>query len=79
VGFGGCQDKDNVWWRLFQRLEQGIGGTGTEHMDFIYNVDLVTRLVWRIIYLLTEAPNIINTGIAGSVNLNNIQGSTFGY
>ena len=36
-------------------------------------------LIRSIADLLAEATNIVNTGITGGINLNNIQGSTFGY
>ncbi|GAH68171.1 unnamed protein product [marine sediment metagenome] len=72
MGFGGSQNKDNMWRWLLKRLEQGIRGVSTKHMDFIYDIDLVTSLIWRIIDLLTEAADIINTGVAGSVNLYDI-------
>ena len=68
MGFGSSQDKDNMWRRFLKSFEQGVGGTVTKHMDFVYNVDLVTGLVGSIIDLLTEAPNIINTSVTGGIN-----------
>jgi hypothetical protein len=65
------------WWFL-QGLEQGIGGAITEHVDFVDDIDLITGLVGGVIDLLTEAPDIINAGITGGVNFNNIQGVAFG-
>jgi hypothetical protein len=41
-------------------------------MDFVYDIDLVTGLVGGIIDLLTEAPDIINAGVTGGINLYDI-------
>ncbi|MBA7638490.1 hypothetical protein ES703_46146 [subsurface metagenome] len=79
MGFGGSQDKDNMWWWFLKGLEQGIGGFFGKHMDFINNIDLVTGLVWRIGDLLTEVSDFINATITGSINFYDIQSPTFGY
>ena len=78
MGFGSGENKDDMWWRFLQRLEECIRGTITKHMDFINDIDLVTGVIWRIIDLLAEASDIINTGVAGGVNFNNIKCSAFG-
>ncbi len=77
MGFGSCQDKDNIGWWFFKGLEQGIGGIGAKHVDFVYDVDLVASLVGRIIDPLTQATDIINTSVAGGINFNDIQGFAF--
>jgi len=61
-----------MWWWFLKSLEQGIGGTSTKHMDVIYDIDLVTSLVGSIIDLLTEAPDIINASVTGSINFYDI-------
>ncbi|MBA7694469.1 hypothetical protein ES703_103080 [subsurface metagenome] len=72
MGFGGSQDKDNMWRWLLERLEQGVRGTGTEHMDFVYDIDLVASLGWSIINPLPEVSDFINTPVAGSINFYDI-------
>ena len=79
MGFGSRQDKDNVWWWLFQRLQEGIGGAGTEHMDFVYDIDLVTGFTGSIVSSLAEVPDIVNAGVAGGINLYDIQSPALGY
>ena len=79
MGFSGSQDKDNMWWWFLQGLEQGVGGFFSEHMDFIYNINLVAGLIWSIVDPLPEVSDFINTPIAGGINLNDIQGSTLSY
>jgi len=72
MSFGGSHNKDNMWWWFLKRLEQGIGGFFGEHMDFIYNIDLVTGLVRSIVNLLPEVSDFINAAIAGSINFYDI-------
>jgi len=79
MGFGGSQDKDNMWWRFLQCLEQGIGGFFGEHVDFIYNIDFIAGFVGGIVDPLAELSNFIDAPIAGSINLYDIQGSPLGY
>jgi hypothetical protein len=47
-------------------------------LDFINDIDLVAGLVGSVVDLLTEAAYIINAGITGGVNFNNIQSVAFG-
>ena len=68
MGFGGSQDKDNMRWWFLKSFKQGVRGWFGEHMDFVYDVDLVTGLVRSIVDLLTKAPNIINTSVTGGIN-----------
>jgi hypothetical protein len=79
MDFGGSQDEDNMGWWFLESLEQSIGGASTKHMDFIYDIDLVTGLVWSIVDLLPEAPDIFNTSVTSSINLNHIQSPALGY
>jgi len=79
MGFGGSQNKYNMRWRFFKGFKQSVGGTGTEHMDFIYNIDLVAGLVRGVIYLLAEAPDVIDTGVASCVDFYDVQSPGFGY
>ncbi len=79
MSFGSSQDKDNVWWWFLKSFKQSVRGTVTKHVDFVYDVDLVAGLVGGIIDLFTEAPNIINSSVTGSINFYDIKGSTIGY
>jgi hypothetical protein len=79
MDFGGSQDKNDMGRRFFKSLEQGVRGFLSQHMNLIYNIDLVTSLVGSIIDPLTEVSDFIDTPIAGSINLNHIQSPAFGY
>jgi len=48
-------------------------------MDFIYDIDFVASLIGSIIDFFPQAPNILNTGVAGSIDFDDIQSSAFGY
>ena len=79
MGFSGSQYKDNMRWWFLKSLEQGVSGTVTKHVDFVYDVDLVAGLVGSIVDLLTETPDIINTGVAGGINFDDVQSPGLGY
>ena len=78
MGFGSRQDEDSIRRWFLKGLEQGIGGTGTEHMDFVYDIHLVAGLVGSVVDLLAQAADIVNTGVAGSVNLDYVERPTLG-
>jgi hypothetical protein len=47
-------------------------------VDFVYYIDLVAGLTGGIINLFPEVTDIVDTGITGRIDFNNIQCSTFG-
>jgi len=79
MGFSGGQDEDNIGRRFLKRLEQSVGGFFGEHMDLVYDIDLVTSLIGSIVDPLTEVSDVINATIAGSINFNHIQSPALGY
>ena len=78
MGLGGGQHENDMRWRLFQGLEQRIGGTGAQHVNFIDDIDLVLSFVWSVINPFPEVTDVIHTGVAGGVNFNDVQSSAFG-
>jgi len=79
VGFGGSQNKNNMWWRFLKGLEESVRGASTEHMDFVDDIDLVAGLVGGIVDLLTETADIVDTSVTGSVNFDDIQSPGLSY
>src|SRR3972149_6226244 len=65
--------------RLLQSLKQGVRRAIREHMNFIYDIDLIARIVGRIIDLFAQAADILDSGIAGGIDFNDIQGPELGY
>lgn len=79
MGFGGSQNKNNVGWRFLKRLQQGIGGFFSQHMNFVYNIDFITGLVRRIVDPVTELSDFVNATVAGSINFYDIQSPALAY
>jgi hypothetical protein len=48
-------------------------------MDFIDDIDLIAGLAGDIVDSLPQVTDIVHTGMAGSVNLDNIECSALGY
>ena len=48
-------------------------------MDFVDNIDLIARLVGRIVDLLAKVADVVNAGVAGGINLNEINRATVVY
>jgi hypothetical protein len=78
MGFGGCQDKNDVGWWFFQGFKQGIRGILAEHVNFIDDIDLEARLVGGVVNPLSQLPDVINTTIAGGINLYHVESLALG-
>ncbi|MBA7685669.1 hypothetical protein ES703_94094 [subsurface metagenome] len=48
-------------------------------MDFVYDIDLVAGLGGGVVDLFAQAANIVNAGVAGGVDFNDIHGAALGY
>ncbi len=71
--FGGGKDKDHIFRRFFQSFQQGVESVFGEHVNFIDDVYLVFRTAGGIQKLLLQLPDIVHTGVAGSVDFNHIR------
>lgn len=78
MDLGGGEDEDDMRRRLFKGFEQSIRGTGTQHVNFVNDVDLVPRFVRGVIDPFPEVADIIYAGVTGGVNFNDVQSSAFG-
>lgn len=78
MDFSGSEDEDGMRRRLFKGFKQGVRGAGTQHVNFVNDVDLVPRFVRSVINSFPEVADIIHAGVAGGVNFNDIQSSAFG-
>ncbi len=79
MDFSGGEDKDSMWRWFFECLQEGIRSAGTKHVDFIYDVDLVTGFAGSIVDSFTEVADIINAGVTGGINFYDIQSPALGY
>ena len=70
--FGGCENEDHVGRRFFQRFEQRVERADRKHVDFVDDVDLVAAGLGRKEHFVLDLPDIIDPGVAGSVDFNDI-------
>ena len=47
-GIGGCEDETSMRWRLFQRLEEGVGGCSGDLVRLVDDIDLRAELSGRV-------------------------------
>ena len=64
--------------RLLECLEQGVEGTATEHVDLVDQVDLEGAACRGVGGVLTQSPYIIHAGVAGGIDLHDIETPSFG-
>ncbi len=72
-----CRRKDELhmtWW-LFERLQKCIECWSREHMDFIYDIYFEFSLIWLESCSLDKLADIIDSCIARSIDLDNIEHS----
>ena len=63
------ENKDRMRRWFFQALEQGVKCRRTEHMNFVYYIDLIVRAAWRQhAKAFNELANIIDTIMRRAVN-----------
>ena len=79
MDFGGGEDKNNVRRWFLKRLKQGVRRFFSQHVDFVYNIDLVAGLVRGIVDPLTEVSDFINAAIASRIYFYNIQSPALAY
>ena len=53
---------------LFQRLEQGVEGSCSYHVDFVNDVNLESRPCRPVLDVLAKVPDLVNSVIAGTVD-----------
>ncbi len=68
----GGQYKHDMGRRLFQCLEQGIECAHRQHMDFIYDIDLIFPDGRRKSYLIAQIANLIHPVVGRGVDLHNV-------
>lgn len=67
----GCrQNKEDVWWWLFDCLEEGVEGLSREHMDFIEDKDLEPIACWSDSNAVDDdITNVVDTRVRGRIDL----------
>ena len=72
VLLGGGEDEDDVRWRLLQRLEKGVEGSGTQHVHLVDDEHLVFTHLRRDAGLLHQGLDLVNAIVAGGVQLKDV-------
>jgi hypothetical protein len=72
VDLRGSQNKDDIGRRLFNGFQQSVEGSRGKHMHLVDDIHLVFPFGRRIPYLVHDLPDIINTVVGGSIDLNDI-------
>ena len=63
------------WW-FFQRLEERISRGAGDLVGFVDDVELRLQLGRGVLHALTKITNVIDTAIAGGIDLNHVSGRT---
>ncbi len=72
MNFGGREDKHDMTRGFLECLQQRIERRIGEHVDFIDDVDPVPASEVGKIYIISNLSNIINAGVGGPVNFNDV-------
>ena len=70
---GGCQDKDHVLGRLFQRLQERIEGRPAHHVRLVENVDLLAAAHGAQADLLAQFAYVVHAVVAGRVDFHHVR------
>ena len=75
MGFGSAEDEDDVGGRLFEGLEEGVGGGLGEHVGFVDDVDLVTAFDGGEVYTVADTADFVDAAVAGGVHFDEVHGA----
>ena len=71
---GGSQDEDNMWGRLFEGFQEGVGALPGDHVHLVDYVDLIAQNVGGVVDPLLEVVHIVDAAVASLVDLYDIEG-----
>ena len=75
----GCREEELHVGRWFlQRLEQRVESVAREHVDFVDDIDLVTRGDGSIAHRLDDLSHVVDAGVAGRVHLDHVDMAALG-
>src|SRR5690606_12030868 len=79
VRFGGREDELHVLGGLFQGLQQRVKRFLGEHVDFVDDVHLIRHAAGTNRDVLPQLPNLVDTTVARTVDLNHVDVVSGGY
>ena len=74
---GGGEQKFHMGRRLFQGLQQGVEGTGGEHVHFVDQIDLEAPAARRVLHVVEQLTGVFDLGAAGRVHFDQIDETPF--
>ncbi len=79
IGLGGGQNKHHMIRRLFQGLEQGIKGTGGQHVYLVYDIHLIPSHGGGIFHVFPKFPYLVYPVIGSSVYFQYVHNGILAY
>ena len=71
--FSRRENKFHVRRRFLERLEQGVEGSGSEHVHFVDDVDLEMPFARRVTHVVAQFAHLLDAVVAGAVDLKDIE------
>ncbi len=71
--FRGGEDELGMLRWFFEGLQQRVEGTGREHVNFVDDKNLEARFVRQVADVFAELANIIDAGIRGAIDFNDVE------
>src|SRR5690242_782130 len=72
MDFRSSQDENDMFRWLLERFEQGVEGRCGQHVHFVDDVYFVLCRNRCCVYFFAQVTDFIDTAVAGSIYLNNI-------
>ena len=72
-GVGGGEDEDDVRGRLFERLEQRVGGCAGQLVHLVDQVDLKARRAGLVVGTLAQFADVVDAAVAGGVDFDQVK------
>ena len=72
-GVGGGEDEDDVRGRLFERLEQRVGGRAGQLVDLVDQIDLEAGRAGLVVGALAQLADVVDAAVAGGVDLDQVE------
>ncbi len=76
MDFGGCQNENDVWWRLFECFEQGVERLCREHVHFVDDIYFIAASAGGVGGFVTQVADVVDAVVRGGVHLDHVENAT---
>ena len=73
VHLGGRKYEDDVLGRFLQRFQQGVERLGRQHVNLVYDVNAVARLVGLELHLVDDVADVLDLAVGRRVHLDYVE------